>query len=115
MPEEEGKVAPRAEDVFQDVFGASSSGSGEEELLRIGAGFSRQLTSAQIQTLVFMRIIARDTRVNEVLRSTLALVSEWYMDYKQYNQSKEYVMRMFDSVSLRKYINQDAFKINVMK
>jgi len=108
-------IEKRPEDIFNDAFGASASGSGEEELLKIGSSFSRQLSGRQMKTLIFLALLVMDERVPEQCRRQANYLKDWYMEYKQYNQSKEYVMRMFDSVSLRKFITSDAFKVNVMK
>jgi len=110
-PLEEKKI--NGEDIFASLFKTSASGTGEEELLRIGAGFSRQITGRQIKKLCLLAMVAR--RCNESTRINLENFIDRYMELKQYNQSKEYVMRMFDSIALRKYINSDAMKINVTR
>jgi len=107
--------APRAEATFQDVFGASFSGSGEEELLRVAASFSRQLSGRQMRQLLYIFVIARDSRVPSDVKLTMEAFLDRYMEYKQYNQSREYVRDALSAVSLRKFINSDAFKVNVMK
>lgn len=102
-----------SEDLFAGLFKTSASGTGEEELLRIGAGFARQITGSQIKKLCMLQAIM--TFCQPETKIALENFIDKYLDYKQYNQSKEYVMRMFDSIALRKYINQDAMKINVMR
>lgn len=108
---EEKKVT--AEDIFSGLFKTSASGTGEEELLRIGAGFSRQITGGQIRKLCLLHMVC--AYCNDKTKITIENFIDRYMELKQYNQSKEYVMRMFDSIALRKYINSDAMKINVQR
>jgi len=40
---------------------------------------------------------------------------ERWLELKQYNNSDMFVMRALDSISLRKFIGENAFKVNIEK
>lgn len=113
MEQEEKSV--ESERNFADAFGTSTSGSGEEELLRVAASFSRQLRGDQMKILLRLDVASRDERIEKTKRDVLAYIGIQFMEYKQFNQSREYVAGALGAISLRKFINSDAFKVNVMK
>lgn len=103
-----------AEDLFSGLFGASASGTGEEELLRIASRYSLQITARQVRCLIKLRMHmekAGEQRSSVILRS---LIEKW-LDYQQYHGSMAYIMRALDSVALRKFINENTFKVAVNK
>jgi len=112
-PEQEPEGA-NLEDAFQGLFKTSASGTGEEELLRIASTFSMQLTMQQVKTLLYIKWIASTTK-DPVLKARYTdFVAEW-LQFKQFNNSDLFVMKALDSISLRKFIGENAFKINIEK
>lgn len=101
------------EDITQDLFKTSSSGSGEEELLKTASGYALQLTAPQIRILLYLEQLA------EILPERPAkLLKDFvfrYIELKRNNNSDMYVMRALDSISLRKFINENSFKVNIDK
>lgn len=106
---------PDVENAFTNLFGGIASGTGEEELLRIAARFSRQISARQMRCLVRLTMAAEAAPKDSKTKAQLMAIVEHWLEYKQYHNSNLYVMRALDSISLRKYINDSSFKVNVQK
>jgi len=113
MTENTGEQKLSAEEVFQNLFGASASGTGEEELLRIAAKFSVQISGRQMRCLVKIQGHLEQASV-KTKTALIAMVAKWF-ELKQYHNSNIYVMRALDSIALRKFVNENTFKVNVQK
>lgn len=109
-------TAPPAnlEDAFQNLFRTSASGTGEEELLRIASTYSVQLSTRQIKALLWLEWYAA-TAKDQTLATGIRRFVDRYLYLKQFNGSDLFVMRALDSISLRKYIGENAFKVNIEK
>lgn len=120
MDEENNEIEPtetisetNLEDAFQNLFKTSASGTGEEELLRIASTYSRQITAGQIKTLLFLEW----TKLYQPLERQIQIqsfINRW-LELKQFNNSDMFVMRALDSISLRKFIGENAFKVDIQK
>lgn len=102
------------EDKFTDLFNTSVSGTGEEELLRIASQFSLQLSAKQIKALLFLEDYATITESEKTKGRLKEFVKRW-LELKQNNNSDLFVMRALDSISLRKFINEGSFKVDIKK
>lgn len=109
MPEEQKEV--NLEDAFQDLFKSSASGTGEEELLRIASTYSRQITARQIKAVVYLEWIAKQHPQGEKIQR---FVDRW-LELKQYNNSDAFVMKALEFISLRKFLNENSFKVQIEK
>lgn len=105
------------EDSWQSLFGSTVSGTGEEELLRLASSYSRQYSSTQIRILLYLgyRADLYEAQGNIYKAKQLRNFVEGYEKLKQYNNSDAFVMRALDSISLRKFINENTLRINVEK
>lgn len=105
------------EDAFQSLFKTSASGTGEEELLKIASTYSRQISAAQIRAILYLEWIGRNLKANgkTVEASQVSHFVDRWLELKQYNNSDMFVMRALDSISLRKFIGENAFKIDIQK
>ena len=101
------------EDAFQGLFSSASSGSGEEELLRIASQFALQITAPQIRVVLFLKDVALK-RGGEVASRINAFVDEW-LRIKSHNNSDIYIMKALEYVSLRKFLNEQSFKVDIQK
>jgi len=101
------------EDSFQNLFRTSVSGSGEEELLRIASNFSLQLSAEQIRCICFIQNFAIRTG-GEVEKALGLFVAKW-LELKQNNNSDLFVMKALEFISLRKFLLEGAFKVNLNK
>jgi len=101
------------EDAFGKLFSTSSSGTGEEELLRIASTYSRQFSSKQIKVLLYLEwsipIYPPDTQ------KRIRKFIDRYLELKQYNNSDGFVMKALEHISLRKFINENTMKVNIEK
>jgi len=102
------------EDAFQNLFKTSASGTGEEELLRIASTYSRQITARQIKSILYMEWRASEANGTSPTQLLRDFVTRW-LELKQFNNSDMFVMRALDSISLRKFIGENAFKVNIEK
>jgi len=98
---------------FSNIFGGSVSATGEEELLRIASKFSRQLSSPQIRALLLLEWIAPE--LPEPKKTQITNFVERWLELKQYNHSDVFVMKALEFISLRKFISENTFKINLEK
>lgn len=101
------------EDAFQGLFKTSASGTGEEELLRIASTYSRQLSARMIKALSYLHFII--PKLNPVQKRQVEDFIKNWLEYKQYNNSDVFVMRALDSISLRKFIGENSFKVDIQK
>lgn len=110
-------VTPKAdvnlEDAFGSLFKTSASGTGEEELLRIASTYSRQITARMIKALLYLHWLKEHTNERQT-KLIDTFITHW-LEYKQFNNSDKFVMRALDSISLRKFIGENAFKVNIEK
>lgn len=101
------------EDAFQNLFRTSVSGSGEEELLRIASTYSLQLTAGQIRLLLFL-----EYRSQQIGGATGVLINSFvkrWLELKQNNNSDIFVMKALEFISLRKFLGESSFKVNIDK
>lgn len=113
MEEETKKTDINLEDSFQNLFSTSASGTGEEELLRIASTFSMQITTRQMKALLYLEWAAIGL-APERRRQVQQFVERW-LEFKQHNNSDMFIMRALDSISLRKFVGENAFKVNIEK
>lgn len=107
------KTDVNLEDAFGSLFKTSTSGTGEEELLRIASTYSRQITARMIKALAYLHWLSDHT--NEKQKRLIQNFINHWLEYKQFNNSDKFVMRALDSISLRKFIGENAFKVNIEK
>lgn len=116
------------EDAFSKLFKSSVSGTGEEELLRIASDYALQINAHQIKLLLYLEHRASQYRQMAALPQFKAKAAwyEWqanylttfvfrWLDLKRHNNSDVFVMRGLDSISLRKFINENTLKVNIEK
>lgn len=116
------------EDAFSKLFKSSVSGTGEEELLRIASDYALQINAKQIKCLLYLihwvdklQIMADKVDQPKIKqyylwqsRTVNEFVYKW-LDWKKHNNSDVFVMRALDSISLRKFINENTLKVNIEK
>jgi len=101
------------EEAFGNLFKTSASGTGEEELLRIASTYSRQFSAKQIKVLLYLEWQAKQYPP-EIRRQISDFITR-YLELKQYNNSDGFVMKALEFIALRKFIGDNAFKINIEK
>lgn len=114
MTEEPQKT--NLEDAFQSLFKGSASGSGEEELLRIASNYSRQLTSPHMKLILWLEdhALAVHGIAPEWTKRVQNFVARW-LELKQYNHSDVFVMKALEFISLRRFLNENSFKVDIKK
>jgi len=106
------------EDAFANLFKSSTSGTGEEELLRIASRYSLQLSAHQIRLLLFLEQKAWHMADSEKFPQTSKRLRNFvqrYLELKQHNQSDIFVMKALEFISLRKFLNENSLKVNIEK
>jgi hypothetical protein len=101
------------EEKFQDLFRTSVSATGEEELLRIASTYSRQLTAQQIRLILLLEYLVFDLPERSA-KKIQHFVHRW-LELKQYNNSDAFVMKALEFISLRKFLNENSFKVDIQK
>lgn len=102
------------EQAFKNLFKTSSSANGEEELLRITANYTRQISGRQMLCLLALRYYAGILPHPDDRAALTQFIDQW-LEYKQYHNSAPFLMRALDAISLRKLTNENTMKINVDK
>jgi len=105
------------ESAFADLFKSSTSGSGEEELLRIASTYSRQLNKKQMRLLLFMEWKANKLEVvgNTLESMRLRYFVQRWLELLQFNNSDIFVMKALEHISLRHFLNENSIKVSVEK
>jgi len=104
------------EDKMQAAFGGTFSGTGEEELLRVASKFSLQYSGAQIRILTYLEDLAlRYKGRNKIMHDRIKGFISMYCDLKQYNNSDMFVMTALEAISLKKFMGENALRVNVEK
>jgi hypothetical protein len=111
MEEEKEKIG--IEKAIKGLFQGSLSSTGEEEMLRIASTYSQQITAPQIRLLLFLKLRSLECEVSDAVKID-TFVREW-LELKRYNNSAPFVMRALESISLRRFINENTMKVNVQK
>lgn len=101
------------EQAVQNIFKTSVSGSGEEEMLRIASTYSLQISAQQLKLLIYLQVRSQDLKPSE--KEKMLIFLKKYLELKTYNSSAAFVMRALESISLRKFINENTMKVNVQK
>lgn len=115
------------EDAFTNLFKTSVTGTGEEELLRIASNYSLQISAGQIRLLLYIEHKAESFELKaQYAKEPAKAQYKWsafylrnfvrrWLELKQHNNSDVFVMRALDSISLRKFINENTLKVNIEK
>jgi len=111
------KKQERLEEAFSNLFAGGTSGTGEEELLRMASKYSMQLNSAQMKCLLYLQFKADYYRV--IKKDWLADMIEnfmlKYLEYKEFNNSAPFVMKIVEYISLRRFLTEQSFKVDIKK
>lgn len=102
------------EHAFQGLFNGATSGTGEEELLRIASTYSRQMSARQIKAVLYLESVSRRDPDPDRRVWLQAFIERW-LELKQYNNSDVFVMKALEHISLRKFINENTMRVNVEK
>lgn len=110
MPDKSQKL----EEAFNDLFKSGATGTGEEELLRVASKYSMQLTTAQMKCLLYLKWIA-NTNEDPLVYSALDNFVQKWLELKEYNNSASFIMRVIDFISLRRFLTEQSFKVDIKK
>jgi len=100
------------EEAFSDLFKGGTTGTGEEELLRVASKYSMQLSTAQMKALLYLKWRAViDVKAQLALD---AFIEKW-LQLKEYNNSAGFIMRVIDFISLRRFLTEQSFKVDIKK
>ena len=99
------------EEGIQNLFG--TSGVGDELLLKIAANYSTQLNIKQIKIILYLEALSKvlPEKEGKILKDFI----ERWIELKQFNNSAPYIMKALYSISLKKFIGENAFKVNIEK
>lgn len=129
LTETPGSLTPEVnlEDAFGQLFKSSVSGTGEEELLRIASDYALQITAKQVRLLLYLEHKSESFKLAALnTKGRLSKQFDWaarylhefvfrWLELKKHNNSDVFVMRALDSISLRKFINENTLKVNIEK
>jgi hypothetical protein len=101
------------EDKWSDLFAGSASATGEEELLRIASKYSFQISARQIKALLYLEHLAYG--LPEPFRGQLTTLVVRWLELKENNNSDIFVMKALEYISLRKFFNENSFKVDIQK
>lgn len=99
-----------------DLMQDSVSAGGEEEMLRIASEFSLQLDADQIRAILFLEMFS--ARLAVILPEEGKWLKNWCSEWrklKKNNHSDQFMVAIMDRISLRKYFNDQTFRVNIDK
>lgn len=100
---------------IMESFNQSSNG-GEEEILRIASNYALQIGSQQIRTLLMLKMVAIEyASKNHAFATQTELFVKEYLDMKHHHESGAFIMRVIDSLAVKRLITENTAKVNVMK
>lgn len=102
------------EQVFSDLFKGGATATGEEELLRLASKYSMQLSTAKIKALLYIYWYS-DTCGVPKLKIALDRFIENWLRLMEYNNSAGYIMKIMEFISLRRFLNEQSFKVDIKK
>lgn len=95
---EENEKQQDLTNIMQGLFQATS---GEEDMLRVATKYTLQLTQEQVKLLLFIKWASTFT---EKHRERLNNFVNEYLEMKQYCNSGIFVMKLFEFLSLKRFI-----------
>lgn len=105
------------EEAFNQLFKGGSTSTGEEELLRLASKYSMQLSARQIKALLFLQFKAQQFEYFDLVNESKIIqnfIVKW-LEWKEFNNSAGFIMRVIGDISMRRFITESAFKVNVQK
>ena len=105
------------EEAVASLFASGTTSTGEEELLRVASKYSMQLTTAQMKCLLYIEWCAVRAHAygNEVLSTALTDFIKRWLEFKEYNNSAPFIMKVIDFISLRRFLTEQSFKVDIKK
>lgn len=111
---EEIKESQDLTKIFENLFSPSSPLAGEEELLRIGTQYTAQLNTNQIKGLLLLEIgkeITEDQKAKKILENFI----NSYLKFKKYHGTDKFIVKLFEYISLKKFLGENWLKVNIEK
>jgi len=102
------------EQAFNDLFKGGTTSTGEEELLRVASKYSMQMTAQQIKALLYLQHWADQTKIETDKKIINNFIAKW-LELKEYNNSAGFIMRVIDFISLRRFLTEQSFKVDIQK
>lgn len=111
---DEQQQQPNISEIMSNFSQDSSSGEGE--ILRIASNYALQINPYQEYTIMKLKTFAQDyEKYNPGLATIIEKFIKDYLELKHYHESSGFIMRIIDSLSIKKLVPNDAVKVNVMK
>lgn len=103
------------EEKFLDFF-APAIGGGDDSILKVAAEFSSQYSARQIKALIFLEVMSKGLKESAPYYSELykIIINRW-VEYKRHHGSDQFVMAALQNISLRKFISENSFKVDIKK
>jgi len=112
------KPQQNLEGLFSDLFkGGGTTGTGEEELLRVAAKYSMQLSAAQIKCLLYI-LHQADILMAEKKFQSAAILNKFivkWLEWKEYNNSAGFISHVIGDISMRRFLTEQSFKVDIKK
>jgi len=99
---------------FENLFQSSSLTEGEAETLKVATEYTIFLDGQKIRALLLLKIYALITD-NEKEREIINEFIEKYLLYQRYNQAQKFIVKVLESLTLKKFLGQNWLKVEVQK
>jgi uncharacterized protein HemY len=99
---------------FEGLFQASSLGEAEAETLRVASQYTIFLDGQKIQGLTLLYLYSQITD-NEEEKKLLMSFIEKYLEYQRYNQAQKFIIKVLESLTLKRYLGENWLKVEVQK
>jgi len=103
------------EEVFNELFKGGTTSTGEEEILKTASKYSMQLSAGQIKLLLYINDCAYRIGIETKDGERLMKFIKMWLEWKQYNNSASFIDRIMSHLSLKRFIGENAFRVDIKK
>jgi uncharacterized protein YacL (UPF0231 family) len=99
---------------FENLFQASSIGEAEAETLRVATQYTIFLDGQKIRALTLLYLYSKITDDEEEKKLIEAFL-EKYLEFQRYNQAQKFIVKVLESLTLKRYLGENWLKVEVQK
>lgn len=101
------------EDIALNSLFKEEKKNNEAEIVDIAQKYSLQLNIRQIKAILYLNYIKNDLKNND--KAKIEEFIKKYIELKIHNASASFIIKILENIALKKFINEDTFKININK
>jgi geranylgeranyl pyrophosphate synthase len=99
---------------FENLFQSSGIAEGEAEILRVATEYTIFLDGQKIRALLLLKIyslLTEDEKEKEIINEFI----NTYLQYQRYNQAQRFIIKVLESLTLKRFLGENWLKVEVQK